>query len=145
MTAVVSLAPVALAGQAQTATADTRTPPRTPWGEPDLQGIWDYCTLTPLQRPGELAGKEFLTEEEVAEREATERDRGISATPSFGTQIFDRPTTLTEDRQTSLIVAEEPFWHDHHRLIGSENGRVGSFGWPTTTEEQRVTKDQRKH
>ena len=83
------------------------------------------------------------TEEEVAEREATERDRGISATPSFGTQSFDRPTTFTEDRRTSLIVAEEPFWHDHHRLIGSENRRVGPFGWPTTTGEQRVTKDQR--
>ncbi len=53
--AVVSLAPVALAGQAQTATADTWTPPRTPWGEPDLQGIWTYATLTPLQRPRQLA------------------------------------------------------------------------------------------
>ncbi len=37
----VSLASVPLVGQAQTATADTWTPLRTSWGEPDLQGIWD--------------------------------------------------------------------------------------------------------
>ena len=31
--------------------------PRTPWGDPDLQGIWDFRTITPLERPGALAGK----------------------------------------------------------------------------------------
>ena len=45
------LAPAATAGQPQTPTAETWTPPRTPWGDPDLQGIWDYRTLTPLERP----------------------------------------------------------------------------------------------
>jgi hypothetical protein len=38
---------------------------RTPWGDPDLQGTWDFTTITPLQRPPELAGKEFLTENEA--------------------------------------------------------------------------------
>ena len=36
--------------------------PRTPDGHPDLQGLWSYATLTPLERPAEFAGKEFLTE-----------------------------------------------------------------------------------
>ena len=40
--------------------------PRTPWGAPDLQGIWDYRTATPLERPAEFASKETLTEEEAA-------------------------------------------------------------------------------
>ena len=40
---------------------------RTPWGDPDLQGIWTSATFTPLQRPANLAGKEFLTEEEAIE------------------------------------------------------------------------------
>src|SRR5687767_1522073 len=40
--------------------------PRTPWGDPDLQGTWDFTTITPLQRPANLAGKEFLTEREAA-------------------------------------------------------------------------------
>ena len=42
------------------------TPPRTAWGDPDLQGQWNSQTATPLERPltGELAGKETLTDEE---------------------------------------------------------------------------------
>ena len=39
---------------------------RTPDGQPDLQGVWSFATLTPLQRPPELAGKEVLTPEEAA-------------------------------------------------------------------------------
>jgi hypothetical protein len=39
---------------------------RTSWGDPDLQGTWDFTTITPLQRPPELAGREFLTDSEAA-------------------------------------------------------------------------------
>jgi hypothetical protein len=46
---------------------DAWTAPRTPWGDPDLQGIWTAgYIVTPLERPSEFAGKEFLTDEEVA-------------------------------------------------------------------------------
>ena len=64
--AVVALMPVPIAGQAQTATANTWTPLQTPWGDPDLQGVWDYWTFTPLQRPDQFAGKDSLTDEEAA-------------------------------------------------------------------------------
>src|SRR5207245_2544630 len=47
----------------------TRTTPHTPDGKPDLQGIWTNATVTPLERPRDLAGKEFLTETEAAEFE----------------------------------------------------------------------------
>ena len=40
--------------------------PRTPWGVPDLQGVWDFRTLTPLERPEEFTGKKLLTAEEAA-------------------------------------------------------------------------------
>ena len=43
---------------------------RTPWGEPDLQGIWNGETLTPLQRPARFANKPVLTPEEAAKEEA---------------------------------------------------------------------------
>ena len=57
---VVSLALVPVAAQAQMAAAGTRTAPRTAWGQPDLRGIWDFRTITPLERPSELAGNRFL-------------------------------------------------------------------------------------
>jgi hypothetical protein len=45
---------------------NTATTPRTPWGDPDLQGIYTSATYTPLERPSEFAGKEFFTAEEAA-------------------------------------------------------------------------------
>jgi hypothetical protein len=58
--------------------------PRTAWGKPDLQGIWDFRTITPLERPENLASKEFLTEEEAAnlEREVVERNIRLQNRPA---------------------------------------------------------------
>ncbi|TDI22019.1 MAG: hypothetical protein E2P06_13430 [Acidobacteria bacterium] len=64
--ALVVLVPLGAAGQ---------TTPRTPWGDPDLQGTYTNKTTTPLQRPEDLANREFLTEEEVANRERAALDR----------------------------------------------------------------------
>jgi hypothetical protein len=47
---------------------------KTPWGEPDLQGIWTDEFDTPLQRPGKYANQEFLTE---AQREELDQQRGV--------------------------------------------------------------------
>ena len=46
-----------------------RSVPKTSWGHPDLQGIWDQTTGTPLERPDEYKGRTLLTEVEAAERE----------------------------------------------------------------------------
>ncbi len=48
------------------ATAQSATGPRTAWGDPDLQGVWDYWTFTPLERPEEFADRDQLTAEEAA-------------------------------------------------------------------------------
>ena len=48
--------------------SDAWTAPRTPWGEPDLQGVWRYEQATPLERPKQFGNREFLTDEEVAQR-----------------------------------------------------------------------------
>ena len=50
-------------------------PPRTPDGKPDLQGTFTFRTITPLQRPGALAGKDKLTPEEAAAFETSENIR----------------------------------------------------------------------
>ena len=81
--------------------------PRTPWGVPDLQGVWTNTTTTPLERPDELADREVLTDEERAEldelavRNADQppRERDTGAYNSFWLEKGLR----TE--QTSLIVA----------------------------------------
>src|SRR5438105_3454246 len=42
-------------------------PPKTPWGDPDLQGTWDNTTQTPFERPAKYAGRAELTDQEVAD------------------------------------------------------------------------------
>ncbi len=94
-----------------TALANGQTTPVTPWGAPNLQGVWTGSTLTPMERPAELAGKTFLTEEETAalEQRADER-RFVERVPSAGDPgtynqtWFDPGTRMVPDRRTALIV-----------------------------------------
>ena len=80
--ALVPLASVPASGERQTAaeaTTATSDPPRTTWGDPDLQGVWNNNTSTPLERPEEFADEAFLTDEEraayTARRQASREDR----------------------------------------------------------------------
>ena len=50
------------------------TPPRTPWGHPDISGTYTNSTIVPLERPANLKDKAELTDAEVAERAKTYRD-----------------------------------------------------------------------
>ena len=63
------LAVIPAVGQRPSIAAKTWTLSRTPDGQPDLEGIWTNATITPLERPRALAGKEFFTPQEAAEYE----------------------------------------------------------------------------
>jgi hypothetical protein len=92
-----------------------RATARTPWGDPDLQGIWNDATSTPLQRPGALAGKDVLGDEEAADFQAKtayeltrdRRDGGNAAdvNRAYNEHWMDaRRLKITADHRTSLIV-----------------------------------------
>jgi hypothetical protein len=86
-----------------TQTGANYTPPKTPWGEPDLQGIWplNHLIAVPLERPKQLGNKAYLTDEEVAKAQAAldARNKRFQGGP-----IPVADTSARVMRQTSLIV-----------------------------------------
>ena len=136
--AVVALVPVSVGGQAppastkpaapaktatpaksaapvNTAAAKPYTVPRTTWGDPDLQGIWNNATSTPLQRPERFGDKSVLADEEAEQFEEElarnqnrdNRDGGPEAQVIAGYNEFwmdSRRLELLKDHRTSLIV-----------------------------------------
>lgn len=138
MLGVLWLLPVPLEGQ-------TPSPLRTTWGDPDLQGRFTNKTITPFERPEELAGKEFLTVEEAAELEQAQavadaaRDNQVPAdiVGNYNQHWFDRGTAVVESRRTSIIIdppdgklpsltpeAKEraPSSEEARRLVGARRG-----------------------
>ena len=104
LSAIVLLTPLSVAAQS----GDV---PRTPWGKPDLQGVWDFATMTPLERPSQFAGQETLTDEDAATVVANANQQwqrisegGDNSTGTYDEFWFDAGTGVTEDRRTALIV-----------------------------------------
>ena len=106
---LLALAVSPLAGQGGAAGAV----PATPWGDPDLQGVWEYWTFTPLEKPAELAGKDVLTDEEaalIAQRlsdEAVGRDDTRPAegqTGGYNQSFWTERSRATALTQPSLLV-----------------------------------------
>ena len=56
----------------------SRSTPKTPWGDPDLQGMWDSRTGVPFERPAEFGTREFMTEKEAMSRRARGLDQAAS-------------------------------------------------------------------
>jgi hypothetical protein len=84
--------------------------PRTPWGDPDLQGVWSNATLTPLERPDAQSDKTFLTEAEAAEIDRTGLERTlkplqpeVQASGELNATWLELGTVV-RSRRTSLIV-----------------------------------------
>jgi hypothetical protein len=115
--AVALVASPAAKGTSSAGQRDARTwsAPRTPWGHPDLQGVWTNSTTTPLERPADLADKAVLTDEERRARDAEVASR-VS---------FDRAGSLPG------VGAYNEFWMErgalNHRtslVIDPPDGRI---------------------
>ena len=105
---------------AEAQSVDSWSAPRTPDGQPDIQGIWTNVTSTPLERPQELEDKAFFSEEEVTELERNASDRWEVAIAPGRTEIKRLPEgrrfagyngaiwansrSIVKSRRTSLVV-----------------------------------------
>jgi hypothetical protein len=109
---LVTLRPAAATGQTTRAASGkaAATVPRAADGHPDLQGVWDFRTITPLERPSELGAKQVLSDEEAAQAEERAAGDRVDRPPRAGDPgtynqfWFDRGTKVIGDRRTSLIV-----------------------------------------
>ena len=131
---------------------------RTAWGDPNITGVWNNSTLTPFQRPEELAGQEFFTEEEAAslQQETANRNSTLWDAPATRTEAggsvgaynnfwMERGTSVVPTRRTSVITdpptgrlpavtSETAAWlasDEAQRLADVRGGRL-----PTDTYEQ---------
>ena len=100
------LAPAGSAAQSQDAAVEDWTLSYTTWGDPDLQGVWSFATLTPLERPVTYAGRERLSAEEVVALNAEALTRGDQPPPpgdpgAYNAFWFDRGESTG---RTALIV-----------------------------------------
>ena len=123
------------AAKQATAADKNWTPPRTPDGRPDLQGVWDYRTIAPLERPPELGTKEFFTAEEAAKFESEENQRQ-------NRDLID-PEVGGLNYPPGGVIPYNEFWYDRGNKLGSRrtslivdppDGRLP----PWTSEGQKV-------
>ncbi len=129
-----SVAIACLAGAPAAAQTGGPAPaPRTAWGQPDLGGVWEYKTRTPLERPARYGGREFLTEEEAAEIAERERTRIQAMEERPAQRTVAIPTA--GDRPGRWL--DSP---DHPSLQGQTGSyNIFWFDWGTTAVSTRRT------
>jgi hypothetical protein len=122
-----------LLGQTKPGQTKSWTPPKTPWGDPDLQGMWPGNMGVPLQRPENLGTRTTLTDAEFAQKQAqaTKQAQADSQSTAASDSVGIGPPSYwvergTPSRQTSLI-------------IDPPNGRLP----PLTAQEQDLRKSAR--
>ena len=138
----VATAQTAVPPKVSRATTAAWTPPLTPDGHPDLQGNWWNHSATPLERPKALEGREFLTDQEVAQLKAR-ADRLFkdgSADFAGGDAVFlsaladiDRFTSATSTGSSSEMVERE-FDNRTSLVVDPHDGRIPAL---TTEGRQR--------
>ena len=118
--------------------------PRTQWGQPDLQGVWNFSSDVPMQRPERFGTRQFLTEEEIAEIQAAREARDASTDAAIDVEGVDASYNdfwvenagLGDTVRTSHIIYPED-----GRLPPLVEGAIanqGVYGGATTGESRPV-------
>jgi hypothetical protein len=132
--AVVSL--VSVAGQAPTTKSQTGSAIKTSWGEPDLQGLWTDEYQTPMQRPAKFAGRELLTDAEVAELDKTR-----ATLSSFGDKRGERGTEVdVAGAYNSVFTSRKHTSRRTSMIVDPPDGRIP----PQTSTVQQRNKELRE-
>src|SRR5438093_4678262 len=150
---LILVAPASMVAQSQkgapaakpAAPAVKTTIPRTPWGAPDLSGVWNGNTMTPLERSAQNADKTVLTEEEIAAAEKRQADTALvdrppqDGSPGTYNQIWTDPAfKMLADRRTSLIVdppdGKIPFTPEGRKQETRSRDRYGKGPFNTYTD-----------
>ena len=136
---VAIVAASALTPAAGQAPAGVRSPsPKTPWGDPDLQGTWssEAALGTPLERPAQFGDRQFLTDAEFAQREAQTARQLQSDNAEFDLETADRSNA----GQVGSATSPPPHWLERGKasrrtssVIDPPSGRIP----PMTAEAQK--------
>jgi hypothetical protein len=142
---------VGAAGQAPAPRPGAWKAPRAAGGHPDLQGVWNFSTVTPMERPRALANKEFLTEAEAAAYEAQaaksgNRDFNVPEgnVGDYNNFWYDRGQKVIGSRRTSLVIDPPdgripPLTPDAERRRterGANSGQLASQRQPVKSYEE---------
>ena len=113
----------------------TYTPPKTPWGDPDLQGNWPAQFNIPMQRAGNVKDKEVLSDEEFAQTEQQAAQQSASIQKQYENQITINPPLYWSEggrrtKQTSVVVDPPdgripPMTPQAQKIVASERGGLG--------------------
>ena len=124
--------------------AEDYTVPRTEWGQPDLQGVWNFSSNTPMQRPSRYGERQFLTPEEVREIAAQRAVRDASNDGAIAVEGVDgsyndfwvENAGIGGDVRTSHIVY--PVDGKFPALVEGAIANQGVYGGETTGESRPV-------
>jgi len=106
-------------------TAEDYVVPRTEWGQPDLQGVWNFNSSTPMQRPQRFGTQEFLTPEEAEQDRIRQEERRIAADAAEAELVLD-PKAPPVGESTG---GYNNFWYESASI--GENVRTSLIVYPT--------------
>lgn len=104
--------------------ADNYVVPRTQWGQPDLQGVWNFNSSTPMQRPERFGTQEFLTPEEVEQDRIRQEERRLAADAAEAKLVLD-PQAPEAGASTG---GYNNFWYESASI--GENVRTSLIVYP---------------